>query len=202
MSREPEVLAQAPLRDFILQVRDLMASPLAEPDRVQRVKGMLEALLRRPAWLPEACRAGHDESYARHLLYREPEDGFCIVTMVWGPGQETMVHDHAGVWCVEGVYEGMVEVTRFDPTAEDGNRVTFHRGEVIRAGIGACGALIPPVEYHQIANRTDRRAISLHVYAQDLKICHVFHPLGGDLYEKREKAMRYNSVIPLALSPS
>ncbi len=26
--------------------------------------------------------------------------------MTWGPGQGTPLHDHAGIWCVEGVVEG------------------------------------------------------------------------------------------------
>ena len=34
--------------------------------------------------------------------------------MTWGPGQGTPVHDHGGLWCVEGVVEGQIAVTRYD----------------------------------------------------------------------------------------
>ena len=34
--------------------------------------------------------------------------------MTWGPGQGTPLHDHAGMWCVEGVLEGRIEVARYD----------------------------------------------------------------------------------------
>ena len=124
---------------------------------------------------------------------------FVRVAMVWGPGQCTGIHDHAGVWCVEGVYEGNIQVTRFDPVGEVGETVRFSPGEAIRAGVGACGALIPPVEYHQITNDTPGTAISVHVYGRDLKVCNIFDPLGGGLYRRKPRTMQYHSIISLAL---
>jgi len=194
-----QVPAAAPLKAFIGELKDLLASGGRETEAVHRVKERLVKLLGTPGWLPDACRAGDPSCYARHLLYQDPEFGFILVAMVWGPGQRTAIHDHAGVWCVEGVYEGNIQVARFDPVGEVGETVRFLPGEVIRAGVGACGALIPPVEYHRIANDTASTAISLHVYGRDLKICNTFDPLGGDLYRRTPKAMQYHSVIPLAV---
>jgi 3-mercaptopropionate dioxygenase len=200
MSTSPQpVQATAPLRDLILDLRGMTSSGSPEERMVQAVKDRLVRLLGSPGWLPEECHVGDPRGYARHLVYREEGGGFCVVGMVWGPGQKTAIHDHAGVWCVEGVYEGQIEVTRFDLQGEVGDRVRFSPGPAIRAGVGACGALIPPVEYHQIANPGDTTAITLHIYGRDLEVCHVFHPLGGELYERKLKRMQYHSVIPLAL---
>ena len=194
-----EITAAPPLRKFIGDLRALLASGHGETEQVYHVKERLVQLLETPGWLPQACRTADPSSYARHLLYQDSENGFVMVAMVWGPGQHTAIHDHAGVWCVEGVYEGRIQVARFDPVGEVGETVRFLAGEVIRAGVGACGALIPPVEYHKIANDTPATAISLHVYGRDLKVCNVFDPLGGDLYQKKAKAMHYHSVVPLLL---
>lgn len=194
-----EIPATPPLRQFIADLRALLASGQGETAQVYHVKEHLVRLLETPGWLPQACRAADSSSYARHLLYQDSQDGFVMVAMVWGPGQRTAIHDHAGVWCVEGVYEGRIQVTRFDPVGEVGETVRFQPGEVIAAGVGACGALIPPVEYHKIANETPATAISLHVYGRDLKVCNVFDPLGGDLYQRKAKTMSYHSVIPLHL---
>jgi len=191
--------ASAPLKGFIEGMRTLLSASMAEPERVHAVKDRLIALLETPGWLPDPCRAGDPDCYARHLLYEDPVDRFVMVAMVWGPGQCTAIHDHAGVWCVEGVYEGRIQVTRFDPVEEVGDDVRFAQGEVIQAGVGACGALIPPVEFHKIKNDTPAPAISLHVYGRDLKICNVFDPLGGDLYHRKPKEMQYHSVVPLIL---
>ena len=39
--------------------------------------------------------------------------------MTWGPGQRTALHDHAGIWCVEGVVEGEMAVTRYELLEEE-----------------------------------------------------------------------------------
>src|SRR5713101_7039929 len=107
------IVAAAPLRAFIGEIGFLLGSSSPEAEKVQQVKDRLVRLLEAPAWLPDPCRVGDDEGYARHLLYRQEGGGFCLVVMVWGPGQKTAIHDHAGVWCVEGVYEGLIEVKRY-----------------------------------------------------------------------------------------
>jgi 3-mercaptopropionate dioxygenase len=191
--------AAEPLKKFIEGLRALLTGSRAEAETVHAVKDRLVGLLETPGWLPDPCRAGDPSCYARHLLYQDSADGFVMVAMVWGAGQRTAIHDHAGVWCVEGVYEGRIQVTRFDPVGEMGEQVRFAQGEVIRAGVGACGALIPPVEFHRIENDTPATAISLHVYGHDLRVCNVFDPLGGDLYVRKPKAMQYNSIISLTV---
>ena len=55
-----------------------------------------------PACVFEGC-TGH---YARRELYRSPGHGYCVIAMTWGPGQGTPIHDHAGMWCVEAVWQG------------------------------------------------------------------------------------------------
>lgn len=194
-----EVKAAAALRRFIGELQDSLDCDFPLDAKIASVKESLTRLLAQPGWLPEPARAPDREGYARHLLYRQADDGFVLVAMVWGPGQATAIHDHAGVWCVEGVYEGLVEVKRYDLREESGARVRMTPGEVIRAGVGSCGALIPPVEHHQIANATRDTAISLHVYGKNLETCHVFQPLGGDLYERGTRSLSYHSVIPLSL---
>ena len=44
--------------------------------------------------------------YARRLLCACPRGRFQAIAMTWGPGQSAPVHDHAGLWCVEGLYCG------------------------------------------------------------------------------------------------
>ena len=191
--------AAAPLRSFIEELKSLLGKKDDGARTVNQVKKRLVELLETPRWLPRPCRVAEARSYARHLLYQDGKTGFVIVAMVWGAGQRTAIHDHAGVWCVEGVYEGNIEVTRFNPIGRMGKTVRFEEGEAIRAGVGACGALIPPVEYHRIANESREKAISVHVYGRDLKVCNIFNPLGGDRYQREAKKMQYDSIIPLKL---
>lgn|SRR5262245_18644353 len=194
-----QISAAAPLKSFIEELKGILSRKDNGARTVNQVKSHLIELLETPRWLPRPCRVSEARSYARHLLYQDRKTGFVIVAMVWGAGQRTAIHDHAGVWCVEGVYEGHIEVTRFNPIGRMGKTVRFVQGEAIHAGVGACGALIPPVEYHRIANETGEKAISVHVYGRDLKVCNIFNPLGGDLYQREAKRMQYDSVVPLKL---
>ena len=90
-----------------------------------RVKADLEDLLGRGALrLPEALVAPRADTYARRLLHQDPDGRYTAVVMTWGPGQATAVHDHGGLWCVEGVVSGEMVVTQYDvhlPRRRHGN---------------------------------------------------------------------------------
>jgi len=143
--------------------------------------------------LPPELRRVEDGHYARRLVYRSGDHGYVVVAMVWGPGQRTPLHDHAGTWCVEGVLEGRIEVTQYDLLERAGDRCRFRRIDSVCTGVGAAGALIPPFEYHTIANARDRASITLHVYGGDLTRCSVFEPEPDGRYREREKTLGYDN---------
>jgi predicted metal-dependent enzyme (double-stranded beta helix superfamily) len=110
--------------------------------------------------------------------------------MTWAPSQGTPIHDHCGLWCVEGVWQGQLEITRYELEEEDGERARFTRYETLQAGAGSAGSLLPPHEYHTIRNPSaDRIAISLHVYQKAMGTCATFEPLGGDWYLRGKKEL-------------
>ena len=43
--------------------------------------------------------------YRQYLLHCDPLERFSVVSFVWGPGQQTPVHDHT-VWGMVGVLRG------------------------------------------------------------------------------------------------
>src|SRR5205085_707566 len=68
--------------------------------------------------VPSGFRQPIEGTYARRLLHRDPSGKYTMVVMTWGPGQKTALHDHAGIWCVECVVEGNMEVSQYDLTSE------------------------------------------------------------------------------------
>jgi predicted metal-dependent enzyme (double-stranded beta helix superfamily) len=146
----------------------------ASPEAITaRVKADLEDLLGRGALvLPDKFRVPRPDCYARRLLYQDPRQRYSAVVMTWGPGQGTPVHDHGGLWCVEGVVEGEMRVTQYDVRPEgDAFRVT-PAGRPLHAGVGSAGRLIPPTDYHVLANaQADRASVTLHVYGGNLDGC-------------------------------
>lgn len=142
--------------------------------------------------LPTAVQMPGAESYGRHLLYRSDDHGYVIVAMAWGPGQGTPVHDHAGIWCVEGVWKGELEVVQYDLEESDGSRCRFQRHETVIAGPGSAGALIPPFEYHTLTNSLPgETTITLHIYGRDLEECSIFVPLSDGWYERQTRTLSY-----------
>lgn len=156
-------------------------------------EGMSRLIHQGALHLPPDLRRSEGEHYARRLIYRSPEHGYVVVAMIWGPGQRTPLHDHAGTWCVEGVLEGRIEVTQYDLVAREDDRCRFEVMDSIETGVGAAGSLIPPYEYHTIANARDRASITLHVYGNDLTHCGIFEPDTGGVYRRREKTLSYDN---------
>ena len=113
--------------------------------------------------------------------------------MTWAPGQRTPLHDHGGLWCVEGVVEGVMQVTQFDLVEIVDDTYRFVERGRVRARVGTAGCLIPPSDYHVLGNAlTDRTSITLHVYGGDLDRCHVFVPRPDGRYERQERRLSYH----------
>lgn len=133
------------------------------------------------------------DRYARRLLHMDPEGRYSMVVMVWDRGQGTPLHDHAGQWCVECVYQGRIRVTSFlmegDPEA---GSVRFTPESIVLAGIGEAGHLIPPFEYHVLENAADTPAVTIHVYSHEMTWCHAFFP-EGDGWRREVRQLSYTA---------
>jgi predicted metal-dependent enzyme (double-stranded beta helix superfamily) len=144
--------------------------------------------------LPAAVQVPGRDSYARRLLYRSDEHGYVVVAMAWGPGQGTPLHDHAGIWCVEAVCKGEMQVVQYELVEQEGERFRFVPQGSIQSGPGAGGALIPPFEYHTLANAVPgATSITLHVYGHDLERCAIFEADGEGWYRRRFKDLAYTA---------
>ena len=133
--------------------------------------------------LPCCVQEAITDHYARRELYRSPQHGYSVVAMTWGPGQGTPLHDHSGLWCVEGVWHGELEITQYELLEVNGDRARFRAAGGMIAGPGSAGSLIPPHEYHTIRNASaDSVAVSLHIYQAEMACCAKFQPQAGEWY--------------------
>lgn len=149
---------------------------------------------RREIHLSDDLTRALEGSYARRLLHRDPTTGYTVVVMTWGPGQQTQLHDHAGMWCVECVVEGELDVVQYELVEHVDGRCHFDRRNVVRAGVGDAGCLIPPFEYHVLRNALpDRRSVSLHVYAGEMDRCNLYAPRDDGWWEKSATRLEYHS---------
>jgi predicted metal-dependent enzyme (double-stranded beta helix superfamily) len=188
--------AAVPGLDRLIEVIDGAVAHRSFEGITGSLKEGLQKLIREghidlPGELCTACR----DHYGRRLLYRSPDHGYAVVAMIWGPGQGTALHDHAGTWCVEGVVQGEIEVTQYDLLEHQGEQWRFHQEETLVTGVGAAGSLIPPFEYHTIRNaRGDATSVTVHIYGEEMEQCTIFEPEGAEgWYRRRSKALSYDN---------
>jgi hypothetical protein len=93
---------------------------------------------------------------------------------------------------VEGVVEGEIEVTQYRLDRTPDGKLHFEIQPSVQAGIGSASALIPPHEHHRLANRSDRTAITVHVYGGEILECHVYFPQLDGSYRCELRTLSYD----------
>ena len=186
-------MKQEQLGDSVRQRLDAVihSEPAASvPEMVKAV--LIDSLQCGSLAVPAALRTPVEGSYARRLLHRDPSGSYTMVVMTWAPGQKTALHDHAGIWCVECVVDGNMEVAQYDLMSEEDGHFRFEQRSHVIAGRGSAGCLIPPFEYHTLGNAAETPSVTLHVYGGDMDHCHVFEPAGDGSYRRVRKELCYN----------
>lgn len=129
-------------------------------------KVLLSDLVAQDDWLPEAFTIPDPDRYRQYLLYCDPMERFSIVSFVWGPGQQTPVHDHT-VWGMVGVMRGVELCEEFglDPVTGCLRAINTHQ-----LTPGEIDLVSPRVgDIHRVSNALgERPSISIHVYGANI----------------------------------
>lgn len=169
-------------------------SPTKVTDSLRRA--LCNLILDPEVQLPACCFVSSRDRYARRELYRSDEHGFSVIAMTWGPGQGTLIHDHAGMWCVEGVWRGSLEITPYELIERRGDRYRFEPRGTMHIGRGSSGSLIPPHEFHTIRNPSEgANAVTVHVYRGPMTQCSIFRPACNDWYSRDERQLALDSLL-------
>lgn len=170
------------LREFVDAMEALLEHEREEPRVLAGCREAMQRLVARDDWLPEAMAQPHPKYYQQYLLHCDPQERFCVVSFVWGPGQKTPVHDHT-VWGVIGMLRGAETCT---PYRNEAGRVVA-AGKPARLDPGDVDAVSPAIgDIHRVANAyEDRVSISIHAYGANIgKVRrHVFDPETGAVKE-------------------
>jgi 3-mercaptopropionate dioxygenase len=181
-----------PGRSHLIDTIDAAVSLGDNTAVVQALRSDLCRMMReRSVELPACVLEPVQGHYARREIYISPQHGYGVIAMTWGPGQGTPIHDHDGLWCVEGVWHGQLEITQYDLTERNGVRYRFTEVGSLIAGTGSAGSLIPPHEYHTIRNASDTdAAVSLHIYQRAMTCCGIFNDMGDGWHTHSSKQLQ------------
>ena len=153
------------LRDFVSHLATLLDTKPDEATVLQRGSAWLGELIRHDDWLDEAYTQPHPEHYQQYLLYADAQQRFSVVSFVWGPGQQTPIHDHR-VWGLIGMLRGAEISQPWQP----GPQGLQPEGAPVRLNPGDVEAVSPTVgDIHRVSNAyNDRVSISIHVYGANI----------------------------------
>jgi len=155
-----------PFESFIQDFGALLESNPSEQVILDRGAGLLGALVQDDRWLPSSFAVADVERYRQYLLHLDPRKRFSVVSFVWGPGQQTPVHDHT-VWGLIGMLRG-AEMEQHYVRLPDGSLLPD--GEPQRLETGQVDKVSPRIgDLHRVSNAfADRTSISIHVYEGDI----------------------------------
>ncbi len=186
------------LRGFVTKLSQLVEREQDEPAILSQGSKLLAELVRHDDWLPEDYAQASAERYRQYLLYADIHQRFSVVSFVWGPGQETPVHNHT-VWGLIGQLRGQ-EVSQ--PYALNERGVPVARGEALIMRAGEVCAVSPTIgDLHAVKNASpDATSISIHVYGGNIGTVQrtAFTALG----ERKSFVSGYNnSTVPNLWGP-
>lgn len=153
------------LRRFVVEMAEIVETHQAEDSVLRDGTLALKRLVGTDDWLADAYAQPSPERYQQYLLYADARGRFSVVSFVWGPGQQTPVHDHT-VWGLIGMLRGAERSVSFEPSALGGLRA----GKEVVLQVGDVEAVSPSLgDIHRVSNvHADRVSISIHVYGANI----------------------------------
>jgi predicted metal-dependent enzyme (double-stranded beta helix superfamily) len=171
--------ALGPLKEVVSRMTRLCGEAHDEASLLAGAQPLMRALVTQDGWLPEPLAQPHPEFYRQYLLHADPLGRFSIVSFVWGPGQQTPVHDHT-VWGIIGMLRG-AEFSQAYVVGDNG--ALQAAGGEHRLEPGDLETVSPALgDIHRVRNAfTDKVSISVHMYGANIGEVerHVFDPVTG-----------------------
>ena len=85
------------------------------PGGRRKVCALLEQVLRDRQFVESNV---NDRTSERHVLYEDPELGFCILAHNYGGAKDSPPHDHGPSWAIYGQAKGETQMTDYERVAE------------------------------------------------------------------------------------
>ena len=154
------------LRVLVVGLAELIESTTDEQSILDQGTTLLSELVAHDDWLPAEYAKPDPARYQQYLLHCDSRERFSVVSFVWGPGQNTPVHDHR-VWGLVGVLRGS-ELNESFARNPEGQLISA--GPPERLNAGSVARLSPRLgDIHRVSNaERDRVSVSIHIYGSNI----------------------------------
>ena len=126
-----------------------------------------------------------NESYTRNCIFENEK--FELILLCWESGQFTPIHDHGGEECWVKIIEGEFKETIYKIDSK-GQMVNV---KSIISTTNDVTYMVDFMGFHRLENLSNKRSLSLHLYAKPIRSCKVFDE---DTREFSNKKMIYDTV--------
>jgi len=150
---------------FIRGLTEIADRRFDEAATLNAAAPLMADLLAKDNWLPDAFAQQDENHYQQYLLHCDPLERFSVVSFVWGPGQETPIHNHT-VWGLLGVLRGSEVSQRYEQSGRSMDPIGAL--EVLESG--AIDMVSPTIgDIHKVRNGSRSRAsVSIHLYGGNI----------------------------------
>jgi len=183
MSREIASSLPSVLSSYLGEVSEILDRDAPLKEQVGAIGAAKKRLVSSGLVLPPDLRRVHPGvPYTRNLVHEDPRKRFTVIAIIWGPSQETAIHDHVN-WCVVGVLEGLARVTNYD-RVDDGTepgKAQLRVREQYETKPGSVAELLPPPRsnVHRMADAHGGGTIRIHTYGDPGTRARVFDLQAG-----------------------
>lgn len=149
-----------------LQSLDELITALSEEERT-KYNQIIRAIKFSPDAFGGYCSWSND-CYTRNCIV--DNEKFELILICWCEGHSTPIHDHGGEECWVKVIEGEFKETIYKKDAED-------ELKVVRSSIAKQNDVTYMKDFmgfHRLENLSNKRSMSLHLYAKPIRACNVF----------------------------
>lgn len=130
--------------------------------------------------------------YTRNCI--EENENFELILICWEKEQVTAIHDHGGEECWVYFVEG--EFREHIYTENEKGKLDIIK--TTDAKPGGVAYMIDFMGYHNLENLSNKRSMSLHLYAKPIKNCNVYDSKNNEFTPKE---LAYDSVQEIHQSP-
>jgi hypothetical protein len=143
---------------------------------------------------PRAAQFAADRYRRRLIAGGTDAIGSCLL-ISWPAAHRTSLHDHGGLWGIELVLDGVLEVEEF-AVERDGDAPRLAHRRTLMLGIGDAAVFADPRYAHRCRNLSSTRpALSLHVYGGRLERYRAFDADAAGGYVARSRQAHVEATL-------
>lgn len=137
----------------------------------------------------EEINSWSKKCYTRNCIAQGDE--FELILLCWEKGQASPIHDHGGEECWVKIIDGEFRETLYQKNKEG----ELESIKSMESTAGDITYMVDFMGYHRLENLSNKRSLSLHLYAKPIRRCNVYDEDSKDFVSKE---LSYDTVTETA----